>query len=482
MHVSRDISQVMSESHVAAVEKEPLVLNEPSSNSRSKRVQLVQPAADESSATRRLRAQSVVDEDIDHVKELREQNATFWQKYNGAIKVGVFAFLLSLSALTVPFLPERKKDYFGSDKKAALVQSIIDCITALLGLLLASIYGKLCDRYGRRPFFLLLSVVNSLTAASLVLFPNNILITMIVGGLASLVQQSFLFAWLADVYSSKMRMQVVAIISAVSSFSAIFMITTAFVKFHLMSYICLGASALAIAFAFFFIEETLPIERRIKLTSSDVLHNPFAAIIALAKSKVAAGLTAILFFFGVAQVGTGDIYMFYLNERIGFTAVDNAYLVCLAGIIEPFFFLVVLPRALRILSPNMMILATLCFLIIELVTIATLWAKWAAFAFGIPVVSFVNLLSPVVFGLLQNTCKASELGQRMAGVQATMDLASAIGPLFFGLLYGNLKNALMFLPFVVCAGLAIPPILIALRLTKWMAEEIGEVAEPAGEA
>lgn len=475
-------------------DRAPLIANGTNSNqgSRSKRVAVVEPVVEgdlpsepaihsnqSSASKRRPRSQSFIDEALDKEKEQREQNLTVRQRYKPAFIIGVFAFLVTVSQLSQPFLPERKKKYFGSDKEAAEIQSIIDCVSAFFGVLLASAYGKLSDRFGRRPFFLLFAFANFVTQATVALVPGNILVAMITNGVAKLVQQSFLFAWLADCYSSKMRMQVVAFISAVGAFSSLFMIATVFMSFQMTAYVCLGISVILMLYAFFVIEETLPEERRIQLTLDDVAHNPFAAIVDLAKSKVAAGLTAILFLYSVAQVGTGDIYMFYLNERVGFTSSDNAYLVCGAGITEPIFYLLVLPRMLRLFSPSMIILFTLFALILELVTIVTLWAKWAAFAFGLPIVSFVNLLPPVAFGLLQNTCKASDLGQRMAGVQAALDFASAIGPLFFGLLYGNLTNTLMFLPFVICAALVVPPMFITTRLVKWMKEEQEGDAEPS---
>jgi MFS family permease len=450
------------------------------SDSRSRRIVLVtneeeehtEKKSDGSSVITRQRTLSLADENaIDRQKELKEETAKFWEKYGPGVKVGIFSLLSAVSTLTQPFLPEIKKKYFGSDPKAAQMSSIILAASAVVGMFTASAYGKLSDSYGRRPFFILFALANLLTQASVAFFSDTILVSMVVGGVANLIQGSFMFAWLGDTYSSKMRMQMVAVISAVSSFSALLFITTIFVKFDLMKYICVGAAVLQVVFVYFFIDESLPPDSRTALTAADVLHNPFGAMLSLAKSKVALGLTTILFFYVISQLGTGDIYMYYLNQRIGFTAVDNAYIACAAGIVEPFFFLFVLPRALRVVSPMLLMTAILCCVILELLIIATLWAKWAAFALALPMVAFVNLMTPVALGLLQNTCSASSLGQRMAGVQAVIDLGSAIGPLFFGLLYAHVNNALIFLPFVVCAVLALPPIFVSLKVNKWIKEE-----------
>ena len=256
-----------------------------------------------------------------------------------------------------------------------------------------------------------------------------------------------------------------------SQFGAVFLILGLFFTFDTMKYIGLGASVVQLLFACAFISESLPPERRVPVTRADLLHNPFAAMISITKSKLATGLTVMLFFYVISQVGTGDIYFFYLKQRIDFNSNDNIYLALADGVASPFAFLLLLPALLRYVSPAFLATLTLGAIILELIAIATLWAKWAAFAIALPIVLFVALFLPVTLGLVQNSCPADQLGQRLAGVTAVIDLGKAIGPLLFGLIYAHVNNTLIFLPFLLCAVLAIPAIVLSLKVTRWLTEK-----------
>lgn len=80
----------------------------------------------------------------------------WWREWKAALSVMGLTVIAGATVNAVqPITPEMKKHYFGSDAKAAMVQSIIDCVVALLMLLSAGVYGRLLDSIGRRPFFLL---------------------------------------------------------------------------------------------------------------------------------------------------------------------------------------------------------------------------------------------------------------------------------------------------------------------------------------
>jgi MFS family permease len=451
-------------------------------------------------ASRQARA-VIEDEAVDLIKQDMEANGTFMQKYKFLMIVGLWVFLSNLQGLTMPFLTKIKSDQLGGDQRAGEIQSIVACVGATVGMFTATVYGQLVDTLGRRPFFILASFVVAINSAMVAFLREHIIVSIIFSAFAGLVQQSYVNASIADVYSTKMRMKAMSILIAVSSFCGVLIIITTFLDEDICAYIAFGSSIIMIIVSLF-IPETLTIaqERRVEverrllndsifrrqhpdaLEPSDIVaseqseirikcENPFAAMTHLVKSKVMLGAVTIFFFYMMAQVGTGDVYMFYLAERINFTEQDNAYVIVESAILQPLVLMVFLPIALKYISPVMIILFSLSMLIAELVTIATLWALWPVFAIGVPLVAFTQLLQPVLTGIVQNAGNERDQGRRMTGLQAFTDFADALGPLLFGLMFGKLDKALVFLPFVVCAGLVVIPVIISLRLNKWMKDE-----------
>lgn len=458
-------------------------------------------ASPKADASRHARA-VIEDEAVDLIKQDMEANGTFLQKYKFLMIVGLWVFLSNLQGLNTPFLTKVKSDQLGGDQRAGEIQSIVACVGASVGMFTATVYGQLVDTLGRRPFFILGSFVVAINSAMVAFLRDHIIVSIIFSAFAGLVQQSYINASIADVYSTKMRMTAMSILIAVSSFCGVLIIVTTFLDEQICSYLAFGSSVLMIIVSLF-IPETLTIaqERRAEVerrllndsifrrqhpdalepsaapTENDQsisrikCENPFAAMTHLVKSKVMLGAVTILFFYMMAQVGTGDVYMFYLAERISFTEKDNAYVIVESALLQPLVLMVFLPIALKFISPVMIILFSLAMLIAELVTIATLWALWPVFAIGVPLVALTLLLQPVLTGIVQNAGNERDQGRRMTGLQAFTDFADALGPLLFGLMFGKLDKALVFLPFVICAGLVVIPVIISLRLNKWMKDE-----------
>lgn len=438
------------------------------------------------------------DQAVDESKQLREAESGFFEKYRVCLIISLWSFCMSINQLSAPFLTKIKSDQLGGEQRAGEIVSIAAGTTAVVGIFTASLFGTLLDTYGRRPFFILASVLNLLVSALTTFLRDRIIVSIVVGSVAGLVQQSYLPAAIADAYSTKMRIRAVSIVIACGSLAALTMILTSFISEDACFYIAFGSTIVSLAVSLF-IPETLTealqrkrdVEQKLLLNNSIIdappeeqrrCENPFAAMIHLCKSKVMLSCTAILFFYLMAQVGTGDVYMFYLAERVQFTAQDNAWVMIEAGVLQPLVLLVFVPLALKYVSPILLMLFALGMLIAELVLIATMWALWPVFALGVPIVAFTQVLQPVVLGIVQNSGDERDQGRRMSGLQAVMDLADGVGPLMFGLLFGNLKAALVFLPFVISAGLVVIPIALTFRLTRWIAEEEAKKNADANES
>ena len=424
----------------------------------------------------RERSRSQIMEGLDDEMQKMESDRGCCAKWKNTILLCIWIFLMASSnVVSQPFLITIKKDYFGTDQKAAMIQSIIQCTSAFLGIFIAPSYGKLMDSWGRRPFFLITSAGNCVVLALLYAFQHKIIVYMLASGVMSLMQSSFTLAFVSDSYSSKMRMRVFGIIAAIGNLSILIVVVAiALNDSSVCMLIGLGFSVVALIYTFFVMPETLDQSLRVPITAETLKENPLKAVAHLRKSKVVLSLCAVVSCFLVAQVGTGDVYQFYLNQRLGFTPTDNAILLIEVAIVAPICLLVVLPLLLRYFSPQLTIMIALVMLIAELILIATIWAWWAIFAIVVPVAEITNILLPVVLGLLSAAGSKKDQGRRMAGFQAIMDLMDAIGPLLFGLLYGFLPPNLSFMPFAVAAAFVVPPFLLCFKLSKYLKDEADE--------
>ena len=395
-----------------------------------------------------------------------DETKTDW---TGLKRILIYWGLYTASMMVIPILPGIKKDYFGDDKTAAMYQSMLDCSVALVGLFTASIYGMLMDSLGRRVFFLIGSAWNMIAIFILLVFYDYIVVFMIVYGSTKIIQVSYAFSMITDLYNAKSRTVAFAAMVAVGGGTAMTSLYVAFASRGSVIAASLVFSAFAFIYALFSIPETLAPDL-VKPFSLKSLENPFASMKELVRSKAVMGCVAIFGFFMIAQVGTGEIYMYYLNDRIDFNDTDNAIAYVESGFLTPIIQLIVFPLLSKRMSSVKIIMVCLASLLVELVMIGAAFAKWPMFAFAVPLLALTQMLVPTVYAILANTGTDEDQGRRMAGITAVSDLCQAIGPLFFGQLYAHSSGWWGILPFALSAGFVFPCVFLTLRIEKWVEE------------
>jgi len=400
-----------------------------------------------------------------------------------AIRVGVFVFLLAMpSILAKPALVEVKKDYFGSDKKAALISSIVDAVVAGVNLFLAVIFGRALDAFGRRPFFIIVAVLTVVTYGLLAAFPETPVFYMAGQAALGLVQGSYMTSYLADVASPEMRPKFFAVTAAVSTFVLIFGLFSALLDVSNRITFLIGAAVAVVAllYAVFFIPESLPKGKRVPLTCAGAA-NPLSGMGILFRSRVLILCTIIIVVTKIADIGVGEVYGFYLNERVGFNKKDFGFLFAEVSLVAPVCLLVVMPLMLKALSPSLVMCVALVANAAVAVMIATIWSKWPIFAFATPVAGIMLMVSPIVQGIVTNAGSENDLAKRLTALVAVGDVCSAIAPLPFGVLYSQLHGEAAAIPFFVSAGLCCISAYLATRLSAAVEADVAhEVMEEAG--
>ena len=280
--------------------------------------------------------------------------AKFWSVWKYLFVMIGFLMLRGISgAVLGPILPGVKREYFGGDKTAAFWTTLLNAISSVIGLVLCPISGYAMDYFGRRPFFLGATLVNLVPPILLLCFYPNPVPFMIASCLANLVSSSYGAVWIADKFrSDKTRMMAFSFVAGAGSFPTIAGFLCVGVPDMILAVVSVVFSALALIFAYFFIEESLPKEKlrggmvteTITTLNADgtetstesapmyqkfdwsLVQNPFSAMKAVLNSKIPIVTVCIMGIVSVSQTGVGEVYFYYLNERVGFNKVDNAFI------------------------------------------------------------------------------------------------------------------------------------------------------------
>jgi predicted MFS family arabinose efflux permease len=395
------------------------------------------------------------------------------QRYRVAIVIGFFAALTAAPSLFIsPSMIEIKRRYFGSDRHAAAVQSMVDCVFALFNAAAAPFIGRLFDAFGRKPFFLLQGTVVMLACVAAVFSTENPVPWMAGKAIASTIQASYQMVLIADVFTPEYRSRALAVRLAAGFTIALSGVVIAVLQLSDgVSFACAAVLAAAsVPYAFFLITESLPAERRVPVSRSGG-GNPFKGIGILFASPTMICCTIIICLVGTAMVGTGEVWQFYLNQRLGFTSTDLRVMGTMDGIAVPFALLVMLPVLLRFFTPVMVVFIGIAGCLAMIVFMATAWAKWVIFGIVVPMGMFAVFLTPVLLGVISNSGDPADLAKRFAAITAVGDLCGAVGPLIFGLMYGALPPALSALPFAFAAVLLVIAGMMATKLAVAVAAE-----------
>lgn len=264
--------------------------------------------------------------------------------------------------------------------------------------------------------------------------------------LGTVIQGSYVNAYVADLYDPRRRLVIYGALAAVGSLSSVAGIVGAQLSMTTLGVVSVSLCVIQAIVAAVFVKESLPPEQRTSLRCHGA-DNPFASIKRISHSKVAMTSLAITGLLVFSQVGMGDVVWFYLNQRINFGPSQIAIGGLEFGIMQPLALLLLLPLMSRYLSPVRIILIALAALMAQQIVTAVAWADWLVFWLVTPLYGLTLFAAPTTTTLLANTAAADDQGRRMAGIAAVVDLCEALGPLDFGLTYSNMHGPLVVLPF-----------------------------------
>jgi DHA1 family tetracycline resistance protein-like MFS transporter len=323
--------------------------------------------------------------------------------------------------LIVPVLPALVGRFTTSPAEQTWWYGAVTFSFALASFFGAPFLGSLSDRFGRRPILLLGFcglAINFFTTA-LATSVWMLIASRVVGG-GMQANAAVANAYVADISRPEERAKRFGMIDL-----------------QLPFFLAGGLALVNLAYGWFVLPESLPVERRRSLTWRAA--NPVASLRDLAKLKGVGMLVAVIACVGLAQFTLYTTWVLYTTFKFGWGPTQNGWSLFAVGIVAALVQGVLLGRLLKRFSPQRLAL-------LGLTSSALAYALWGLASEGwmMYAVIFANLLGATVAanmqGIVSKAADASSQGQTMGAVSSLNSLMAVVAPMLAAPLLGAVSH------------------------------------------
>ena len=375
--------------------------------------------------------------------------------------------MLSIGVI-VPVLPALVGGFTSSPNEQTYWYGVITFSFSLASFFASPLLGALSDRYGRRPILLIgfcgLAINFFMTALASALW--MLVASRVIGG-AMQANAAVCNAYVADITPPEERAKRFGLLGAM--FGIGFILGPVIggvlggIDLRLPFFFSGGLSLLNLAYGYFVLPESLPVERRRPLKWQQA--NPFASLKALAQLKGVGLLMGVIACANLAQFTLYTTWVLYTTFRFGWGPAQNGWSLFAVGIVSAVVQGALLGRLLkRFTAPRLAMMgllsSSLAFLAWGLVT-----EGWMMY----PVI-FANLLGAAVAAsiqsLISSAADSNQQGQTMGAVSSLGSLMAVIAPLLGAPLLGVVSHLpphdwRIGAPMFLCAALQATALLLA---------------------
>ncbi len=336
--------------------------------------------------------------------------------------------------LVWPILPQLVKQLSGA--------SLVDSITiyglllsgfALVQFLISPFVGMLSDRFGRRPILLISLLGLTADYIILALAPNMawLIAGRLVAGVFS-ATVSTANAYIADITPKKDRAAAYGLLGA--AFGIGFIIgplvggVLGAIDLQYPFWLAAGLAFLNFIFGYFFLPESLAIEKRKPIILRRA--NPFSALLYIRRYSSLAVLLAALFLSSIAQQGLQGIWVLWVEARFNWGVAEAGYSLAWVGFSMAFVQGYLVRKAIpkygerRVLFGGY-IISAIAFSLLPFVT-----AGWVIYPGIFLYVLGTGIATPTLSALMSNSVPENEQGLLQGTLGSIQTIAMILGPLF----------------------------------------------------
>lgn len=251
------------------------------------------------------------------------------------LNVGLIVLIDMLGfALIVPLLTFYADSFGATELQTGLLVSSY----ALMQMIGAPILGRLSDKYGRRPVFLI-SIFGTFIGFLILGFANSLwwlfasrILSGLTAGNISVAQ-----AYIADVTDEKNRARGMGMIGA--AFGIGFILgpaiggTLSVYGFDVPAFVAAGLTFINLLAVFFWLPESLTEERRAELASQKKADVSFGALFAALQRPLVGPLLWVRFGFAVAFNSFQTVFPLYVLYKFDLNAQQTGYILAYLGVV-----------------------------------------------------------------------------------------------------------------------------------------------------
>lgn len=319
----------------------------------------------------------------------------------------------------------------GTDSEAAYIVGWLAATYAIMQFLFSPLLGAFSDRVGRRPVLLVAIFGSGLDYFAMAFAPTLwiFFITRALNGLSG-ASMTVCNAYIADITPPEKRAAAFGMVGA--AFGLGFILGPAAggflgeIDLHLPFYV---AGALSLAnwlYGLFFLPESLPPERRSRLTLARA--NPIGAFIGLKRYPLVAGLAGAMFLINLAMFGLHMTWVLYTKHRYEWSPLVVGLSLGFVGLGAALVQGGLVRKIVPWLGERRSLLIGLCISILAYIGYGAATQGWMIYV----IVAFASLggiAQPAAQAIITKTVRPYEQGEVQGALTSLQCIAQIVGPL-----------------------------------------------------